>query len=383
MESALFWLALATLAVWSVGAVRLGLGNLSILYLRDLPPAGEDAPPVSVVIAARDEARHVEAALASVLGQRYPSLEVVVVDDRSSDGTTEILRRMERETARLRVIRVDELPPGWLGKNHALVRGAEAASGEWLLFSDADVVMDPRTVSRAVGFAEREGIDHLAVAPELAMPTPLLDLFAGSFVVFFSQYAEPWKARDPRSRRHVGVGAFNLVRASVYRAVGGHRPIAMRPDEDVKLGKLIKRAGFRQEVLFGRGQLSVEWYASLGEVVRGLEKNAFAGLEYSVPAVVASSLALLLLNVWPFLAVLLTDGATRLLNAATAAVMMALYLASTRASGADPRGAPFFPLATLLFVFIVVRSMVLALRRGGIRWRGTHYPLDELRANRV
>jgi hypothetical protein len=211
----------------------------------------------------------------------------------------------------------------------------------------------------------------------------LLDAFAGTFALFFARFSKPWKARDPKSRRHIGVGAFNLVRARAYRAIGGHRPIRLRPDDDLKLGKVLKHAGFRQDLLFGQGAVVVEWYASVGEMVRGLEKNAFAGVGYSVAAVAGSGLALLVLNVWPFLALALTSGPARLLNAATVAVILLLYAASTRGSGSSPLGGVLFPVTTLIFLYAVVRSAVLALRNGGIRWRDTFYPLGELRANRV
>jgi hypothetical protein len=232
-------------------------------------------------------------------------------------------------------------------------------------------------------YGVRERLDHLTVTPRLVMPGPLLDAFAGAFAVFFARFAKPWKARDPRSRRHVGIGAFNLVRASAYAAVGGHRPLAMRPDDDLKLGKVLKAAGFRQDLALGEDMVSVEWYATLGEAVRGLEKNTFAGLNYSVVSVVLACLVSLAIDVWPFVAVPLTHGPTRWLNALSASVAVLTYVGSTRASGTRPVYGLAYPIAALLILFIVVRSTVLALRNGGIRWRDTLYPLDQLRANRV
>jgi hypothetical protein len=383
-QSPLFWLALLTLVVWLAGAIEMGIGTRRIALLRELPvPAPERLPPVSVVIAARNEARNLEPALGSVLAQRYPGLEVIVVNDRSTDATGAILERLAAADPRLRVLHVRDLPPGWLGKNHALQHGAEGARGEWILFTDADVEIEPLGLARAMGYALEHGVEHVAIAPELRMPGVLLDAFAGTFALFFARFSKPWKARDPRSRRHIGVGAFNLVRADAYRAVGGHEPIRLRPDDDLKLGKVLKQAGVRQDLLFGQGAVVVEWYSSVGEMVRGLEKNAFAGVGYSVAVVAGSSLALLVLNVWPFLALLLTTGPTRLLNAAAVAVILGLYAGSTRGSGSNPLAGLLFPVTTLIFVYTVVRATVITLRNGGIRWRDTFYPLDELRANRV
>jgi hypothetical protein len=383
-NSPLLWLAALTALVWLGSAIEMGIGTRKIRSLRAVPPLPPaDAPRVSVVIAARNEQEKLSAALRSVLDQDYPGLEVIVVDDRSTDATGAILDQMERGEPRLRVLHLDSLPPGWLGKNYALLQGAQLASGEWLLFTDADVVMHPSATARALGYATRERLDHLTIAPRLVMPSPALDAFAGAFAILFARYARPWKARDPRSRSHIGIGAFNLVHAAAYRSVGGHRPLAMRPDDDLKLGKVLKRAGFRQDILFGGEMVSVEWYASVGEAVRGLEKNTFAGLNYSVATVAASCLLLLALDVWPFLALLATDGPTRLLNAVTVATALLTYAASTRGSGTSPLYGLAYPLAILLFVFIVLRSTTLALRNGGIRWRDTLYPLDALRANRV
>jgi hypothetical protein len=384
LHSFLFWLAALTALVWVASTVEAGLGMRKVRLLREIPPldAG-DAPPVTIVVAARNEAEKIEAGVRSLLAQRYPDFRVLVVNDRSTDRTGEILDAIAAGEDRMRVIHLHDLPAGWLGKNHALQRGAEAAAGEWILFTDADVMMEPTTLSRAMGYGTRERLDHLAIAPRLVMPGAVLDAFGGTFAVFFARYAKPWKARDPRSRRHVGIGAFNLVRASAYRAIGGHRPLAMRPDDDLKLGKVLKAAGCRQDLLIGEEMVSVEWYGSLGEAVRGLEKNTFAGLNYSVASVVGACLVSLAVDVWPFAAILLTGGVTRWLNALSAATAVLTYVASTRASGTRALYGLAYPLGTLLLLFIVVRSTVLALRNGGIRWRDTLYPLDQLRANRV
>lgn len=380
----LFWLAIATLLIWIALCIELTLGNRSIRFLRDLPPPAE--PPsqrVSIIIAARNEARNVEEALRSILRQDYANLEVIAVDDRSTDRTGAILDRVAGTDPRLRIVHLKELPPGWLGKNYALAHGAEQASGDLLLFTDADVVMQPSTVSRAVGYLLEHRIDHLAIAPDVRMPGALLKLFAGAFAIFFSLYARPWKAKDPRSKRYVGIGAFNLVRRDVYRSVGGHRAIAMRPDDDLKLGKLVKRNGYRQEFLFGTQMMQVEWYASVGDLIDGMMKNAFAGVDYRVSAIVAASMGQLLLNVWPVLGLFLTHGPTRALNAVVVLLILMQCRYSARFLTVPPWHGVGFPLATLLFIYIMWRSMLIAIVSGRVTWRGTHYSLAELKANKV
>ena len=380
----LAWLALITLIVWLLIAREIMAGNRSVRPLREISPdLSPGLPRVSVIVAARNEARNIREALDSLLGLAYPEYELIVVDDRSDDGTGGILDGMAASEPRLKVIHVDQLPSEWLGKNHALWLGANRATGELLLFTDADIVMEPTSLTRAVRMLRDGSIDHLAVTPSMTMPTTHLQMFGASFIIFFSLFARPWKARDPRSACHIGIGAFNLVRTSAYRAVGGHKTIRLRPDDDLKLGKIIKQGGFRSDVAYAPDFLSVEWYASLGEVVRGLEKNAFAGCDYRITRALSGATFHLVAVVWPYLALLVTHGTVRLIYAGVVLVLTLLFADSASFHRARRWYAVGFPLCTLLFVWILLRTMVLNLARGGITWRGTFYPLRELKGNRV
>ena len=384
MEKLLFYLAAVTVTAYVIITIDLWLGNRRVRSLRDVAP-GEPGewPRVSVIVAARNEARNVEEALQSVLDQDYPRLEILVADDRSTDGTAGILDRMAARDARLRPLHITALTPGWLGKNHALDFAARHAKGEWLLFTDADIVMNATTIRRAVSYAERERRGHIALAPEAHMPGVLLNAFMGVFGLCFSLFAKPWKAADPRSPRFIGIGAFNLVRAEVYRHIGGHQKIRMRPDDDMKLGKLIKQNGYRQEMLNGIGMISVEWYASVRELIDGTEKNFFAGLEYSLALTAVGALLQVALFIWPFVGVFATHGAARWLNLAMALMVMAGYARGARLVGARPVYAVLFPVAASLFLYLMWNSTWKTLMNGGINWRDTHYPLAELKANKV
>jgi glycosyltransferase involved in cell wall biosynthesis len=384
MDTLLLWLSALTAAILTGTFVELAVGTRRLRHLHDVAPAdGAEMPSVSVVIAARNEARGMEPALRSVLAQQGGDVEVIVVDDRSDDGTGAILDRMADGHPRLRALHVAELPAGWLGKNHALWLGARAARGELLLFTDADVVMMPDTVARAAGYLVREGMDHVTVAPRVIMPGRLLQAFGVTFGIFFSLFTRPWKARDPRSRRHVGIGAFNLVRADAYRRMGTHRAIAMRPDDDVKLGKLVKKNGFRSDFVIGAEHVSVEWYHSLAEVVRGLRKNGFAGVDYRLWFVVGSTVSVTLFFIWPFAAVFVTDGWTRVFYGVAVGLMLLLYAGAARAQRTPPWYGVLWPLACALILATMWNATIYALWNGGIEWRDTHYSLDELRANRV
>jgi hypothetical protein len=348
------------------------------------PAIGDDAwPRVSIVVAARNEERDMAEALTSLLAQDYPDYEVNLVDDRSTDATGEIADRIASGNSRLRVVHVTELPPGWLGKNHALQRGADAATGEIILFTDADVVMHPTMLRRSVAYMVEHGIDHLAIAPRVVMPNLLLESFVITFTFVFLAYFRPWKASDPKSRSFIGIGAFNMVRAEVYRAVGGHEPLALRPDDDVKFGKLVKKSGYRQQFANAPELMSVRWYASLRELIGGLMKNAFSGVEYNVLLTVCSTIVALAMNVWPYAAVFVTSGVTRWLNVATVLALSVAYLAAARNCRLRPWGVALFPVSMLLFIYIQWRAMLLTYIQGGVRWRGTLYPLAELKANKL
>lgn len=380
----LFWLAVVTLAIWVAASIELFIGNRSVGALRDMSalPDG-NAHTVSIIVAARNEQRNIRVALQSLLNLDYPACELIVINDRSEDGTGRILTELAAATPRLKVIHLDSLPAGWLGKNHALWAGSQHASGDYLLFTDADIVMEPTVITRAVAYMKHHRLDHLAATPSMQMPTPLLGMFGVSFMISFSLFFRPWKAKDPASSCHIGIGAFNMVRAEVYRQVGGHEAIRLRPDDDIKLGKIIKNSGFRQDVAYAPEFLSVEWYASIIDAIKGLEKNAFSGADYNIPMVLCGAIVQMFSCVWPFAAVVLTSGVTRDLNIIAVVVILATVADSARFHHTKAWYALGYPLATALFVFIMVRTMILNLVQGGIYWRGTFYRLKELKANKV
>lgn len=366
-----------------VSGMDLIIGISRIERLADLASHQGKAPMVSLVVAARNEERNVDAAARSLLAQRYPSLEIIAVDDRSTDRTGAILDGLAAGEPRLRVVHIRELPAGWLGKNHALSVGAAAAGGEWLLFADADVVMAPESISRAIAYAERRGVDHLTILPDTHMPGLVLKAFVIVGIIIFGLALRPWKARDPRSRHFVGVGAFNLVRASAYARAGGHEPIRLRPDDDIKLGKILKRSGARQDALSGRGMVSVEWYRTLGETINGLMKNSFSVVEYNSLLMLAGVFFYIILGLGPLAALVLGEGPLRWLGGVAVGWQVLVHAIVAREAHLPLRAVLLYPLIYLLFAWILLRALVLNLRQGGIYWRETFYPLSELRKNRV
>ncbi|HET8946166.1 MAG TPA: glycosyltransferase family 2 protein [Candidatus Polarisedimenticolia bacterium] len=369
------WVVYGALAV--MGARRLRF--LSDLLRKDDGPSPA-APSVSVVVTARDEADVIEATVRSLLRQRHPALELILVDDRSTDGTGAILDRLAAEAGptRFQVIHVAALPEGWLGKCHACHVGAERARGEWLLFLDADVTLGPEELlARTVRLAERRGIDHLPVLPDMR-PVGVLQ---GALLAVFEQalflHMRFWEMEQDRRRGGSGVGAFNLVRREAYERVGGHARLRLEVAEDYKLGMLLKESGARQRLLSGLGVIFCPWHTSAFGIVRGLEKNFFGGTGYSVGTVVLHTLAILVLQAGP--AAFLLAGIPWPFLMQQGVLLMMLQSTSRRLSRSPFALWVAYPCAVALLLYAYWNSTIRTLRDGGVRWRDTFYPLDVLR----
>lgn len=383
MDTFLFGLAILILLFFVSFGIELFIGNRSIKFLKDVPRLTSINPPlVSVIIPARNEEREIEVALESVLTQNYENLEIIIVNDRSTDATPLILERIAKDYPELRIITIRDLPVGWLGKNHALNTGAHQAKGQLLLFTDADVILHRDAISRAVHHLLNQRLDHLTCLPSQSTPSLLLRIFIGAFGFFFALNTRPWRVKRP-NRWHIGIGAFQLIRKDFYHRIGGHAPIALRPDDDLKLGKLIKKNGGQQEMVWGRGVMSVAWYHSIRELIAGLMKNAFAGVGYSVVLLILSTIALLVFMFFPFVAVFLTTGITQQLYVTAIALIALIFIDNARVTGLRSWYVLGFPFATLLFIYILWKAALKTLINGGIDWRDTHYSLQELRKNKV
>lgn len=330
----------------------------------------------SVVIAARDEAARIEATVRHLLAQRGVALEIIVVDDRSTDRTGEILRRLAVEDARVRVRRVEALPDGWLGKCHACHVGAGAATGDWILFTDADCWVKPDAIARALLVAEREGADHITLTPGVAPETA----GAQAWHIAFLMTMADWIAgvnRD-RPKRFLGIGAFNLMRAPAYRDCGGYEALRLTVLDDVKLGLLLRRAGKRTRAFIGGDDVECHWGTTVPGMIKVMEKNYFAALEYRVVPALAVGVG------GPLLWALALAGPFTGTAAGMAAGLMLLSLMLpagifARRLGWALSGAALAPFIFPLLFYAILNSTLVTIRQGGIRWRDTFYPLETLR----
>lgn len=372
-------IAIFSLALYLFLSMELLFGVRKIGSLENIEPAADDkCPLVSIIIPALNEAATIKPALYSVLSLDYPALEIIAINDRSTDKTGIILDKIARNNPQLKVYHLTELPPGWLGKNHALFYGASKAAGDLLLFTDADVVMTPESLRRAVSFMLAQRLDHLAVFFQTVVPGGLLNMFIIDFGYAFLAAVKPWKARDADSTCHIGIGAFNLVQAETYRCCGTHKAIAMAPVDDMELGRLIKSKGNRQDCLFGNTSISVRWYNSLTEMVHGLEKNIFPFCNYSLFRVSSVSAVLIILRIWPMVALVCGSGLVMQLNAILIFIQIGIAVICARKSSIMLRHVCWFPLAPLLELYVLWNSAIKTISRGGILWRNSFYSLTEL-----
>jgi glycosyltransferase involved in cell wall biosynthesis len=379
------------LSIWfgGVGAAWL-LFNLSVAWLqRYVPPFAQvlkrapelDATPsVTVVIAARNERERIEESVERLLAQRGVDLELVVVDDRSDDGTREILERLSADDPRLRVIRVDTLPQGWLGKPHACHVGSQDARGEWILFTDADTWMSPDLIASTVRAAVSERAELVCLFPA---QNPI-SLWGRAALLTFSMGLLVAAARANRDRRlsPMGIGAFNLVRAAAYRRVGGYEVLRMEVVDDMKLGMLVQRDGGRLRCWTAAEEAEMDWAANPRELMRVLEKNFFAlaDLRFGIAAFGVA----IMFAAW--LTALAGPFSGRLTGYAAFAGLASIVLPAALFARRSHWGIlPAFlaPVIFPLLPWALLRSTWLTWRQGGIRWRGTLYPLELLRKHRV
>jgi glycosyltransferase involved in cell wall biosynthesis len=378
----IFWAILlgCIAALWIAEAWDLARGVPTLASIHDVPPlARQRCPSVSILFAARDEAEKLPHALETLLSLDYPNYEVIAVDDRSVDTTGAILAEAARRDPRLNPVRVDSLPAGWLGKPHALQQAYDHSSGEWLVFTDADVHFAPDLLQRTIALAEAKGLEHVTLLGRAKMFTFGEKIAMTFFGVAILAGTRPWSAHDAHSQGYSGVGAFQMVRRSAYEKMGTHRRLAMEVIDDMKLGKLAKEAGVRSGAAKAGDAVSVHWHAGVGNMIRGTTKNFFASSGYRPWVTSLQIFGLVVMFDLPVAALPFVHGWARIFAAVAVALPLIVTAGVAREFRAPIGYAITFPIGAVIFAWMLARSMIVTLWQGGIVWRGTFYPLDELR----
>lgn len=381
---ALAWI-LALAWLWKAITAAFGLRSIPNLLESqfDLHPVGD--PTIAVIVPARNEQEALPGALASLIAQDYANLRIIAVDDRSTDATGTIMDDLARKNPdRLRVLHIRELPANWLGKPHAMAMAARDAFAidhpDFLLFTDADVFFEPEAIRRSLAQAVATDADHFVTFPTPQIRTLGEGMLLGYLGVMGLWATRPWKASDPKATRDsIGIGAFNLLRTPAYKQLGGFESLRMEILEDLTLAHRVKAARLRQRVAIAPGMVSLHWASGAMGVVHVMTKNLFAVFRFRILLVLAACIGLAFQCLAPFVFLLIPN--TRIPAVLTLVSIAVLYRLSSRHSQISAWYALLFPAGAALFLYSLLRSALTTLRAGGVMWRGTFYPLRELRKN--
>ena len=370
------WLAAMGVVLWRVAQSR----RLDA-FSADPPP---NAPPLSVIVPARNEAANIARCVTSLLGSTYPALDVIVVDDHSTDDTGRLARAAGGTDARLRVVAAPDLAPGWLGKQWACAHGASLARGHILCFTDADTVHAPDLHVRSVRALLGRKADLLSVAGDQELGTFWERLIQPQvFALLFARYGGTEVVSHARRPEDViANGQYLLFHRSSYEALGGHASVRSKVAEDLALAMRAKRQGMQVHLIQGLEQLSTRMYASLGALVQGWMKNVYAGGIETLPAGRGWRMVYPLMLLTPILFWLAppvalglhalgmgSDGVGTWALAASA-ILLVWWLIVYGAMARRPWYAFVAPIGNLLLGYIFLRAIARGTR---VEWKGREY----------
>ncbi len=385
-EQTILWLYSVVVAIWLIRYAVVVWAERQLDLLTPLSPRFDQANPplVSAIIPARDEEASLADCLASVGAQTYPNLEILVVDDRSTDRTPEIARSFAANDLRVRLITIDQLPPGWTGKTHALQVASGQARGDWFWFLDADTRHVPENLSIVMEYARSRKAAMASLVFELRCETFWENVVQPMAGIYLIQSFPLFWVNDDRRKLAFANGQYILIRREAYEAAGGHFAVRDRFVEDIGMAEHVKKLGLPVRVAIAHGIGSTRMYASLGQLVRGWSRilydalgrnplrllgKALDPLVFSQSGHVVLVVALVLLAMGrsvPFALGLL--GLSVVHHVLSYLVLRRLYVLSVPAT----RFTAFFPLANLVMDWVLARSLWMCLT-GRVTWRGTDY----------
>jgi chlorobactene glucosyltransferase len=394
MQTWILWIYAAILAIWVIRYLVVVWAERRLDILTPKSPRFDqsDPPLVTAIIPAKDEEQSLAGCLNSVCAQDYPNLEILIVDDRSTDATPAIARQLAAADPRIRVITIEHLPDGWTGKTHALQVAADEARGDWFWFLDADTLHEPSNLSIVMEYARRTNAALASLLPELRCETfweEVVQPLAG--IVLIQSFPLFW-VNDDRKKLAFANGQYILIRRDAYVSAGGHHAVRDRFVEDIGMAKKVKSLGLPIRVAIAHGLGSTRMYASLGQLVRGWSRILYDALgrnpwrlfatvldalilsQSGHVALVAALVMLALGTPGPFPLCLL--GLSVVHHVLNYVVLRRLYLLSVPTS----RRIAWFPLANLVMDWVLFRSIRMCLT-GQVTWRGTSYGAPEAAPN--
>lgn len=383
------WAALVFVTV-----ILIELMRMNVLLIRNLGkleklgpasrPVSRPRPLVSVVIAAKDEQDHIEESVRSVMASDYGNIRIVLVDDRSTDSTRSIMEHLAQEDPRISIICVEYLPPGWTGKTHALFRGAEQAAGDLLLFSDADTILHPSAVSRAVGYLLHHKLDMLSLLPQFQERRFIENAIYPHLGLGLSSIYPLTDVNDPTKPAALASGCFILIRRQTYHEVGGWKQLREEITEDIALSKAVKAHGFKLHVIRAANLVRTKPFARLSDVCRFWKRTFYGGLEKSVSKILrltanyviltilfgvhAASVALLLTNHYS-----MPIAALAAISTVAVALVIVPYGLVVHEEGGSRLYGLTAPIGMLISAWVAATALLAVLTGRGIRWRGSAY----------
>jgi glycosyltransferase involved in cell wall biosynthesis len=385
-QLAILWIYAAVIAIWPIRHVVLWVVFRKIDVLTAASPRYEEAeaPVITAIIPAKDEEATLAECVASVCAQTYPRLEIIIVDDRSTDRTGAIAREFAARDPRVRVLTIAELPGGWTGKTHALQAAAQEASGDWFWFLDSDTRHEPENLAIVMEYARSRGAVLASLLPEMRCHTFWENVVQPLAGIVLMQSFPLFLVNSDRSPLAFANGQYILVLRSAYEAAGGHRAVRDRFVEDIRLAERVKALGLPIRVAVARGIGSTRMYASLGQLIRGWSRILYDALgrnpwkllgrlldplvfsQSGHVALVAAIVMLASAPASPFAWWLL--GLSLVHHVFSFTVLRRVY----RLSVPESRYTAWFPVANLVMDWILVRSIRMCLT-GHVTWRGTAY----------
>jgi chlorobactene glucosyltransferase len=359
--------------------------HLDIIVTSAVPP--NDGPLISICIPARNEENNIRRCVEAALNQDYPNIEVIVLDDRSSDATLTQLKEIASHDSRLLPISGADLPEGWAGKPHALHQASAAAHGKWLCFVDADTFLKPEAISSCYAKALETEADLFTVMTEQILGSfwekVVMPLVMTALSVGFS----PRKVNDPSRRDAVANGQFILIKRSIYDAIGGHEKVKDQIVEDKAISEQVKWNGHRLVVADGMQLVRTRMYTSMPSMWEGWTKNIYLGLRDHIGMLLLGAfgaslglIAALFMPIWPLLGLIwyIKTGEWMALVVILQSLLVWGYLLYYRMVIAKKMNiSPWYawttPLGAGIFAAMMLTSAWKVISGQGVTWRGRTY----------
>ena len=362
-------------------SVQLKIHSINRIFFDDIKSVPEEFqyPSISIIVTGRNEEQHINEAIRSMAKSDYPNLTIIAVNDRSNDRTGEILNQIAQDHKNVKPVHIDSLPNDWLGKTHALHRGLSMADSEWILFTDADIKFSNQVLQKAIFILKSTNADHMTAYPEILHGTVLEKGFVSAFGLLFAIDRPSWRVENPKTKTHIGIGAFNLISKKALTDIKGFDNLKMSVDDDIRLGEMLKTYGYRTKTAFGVNHLSLKWQADLKAYIKGFEKNAFASMDFNLGLAAFALFGVFIMTMLPTLTLLFFPLFDKIIAAAILALLAFILREAKRSTKIEEKYVFLLPLSGLLFAVSIANSVYATLKAGGIAWRDTFYPISQLK----